>query len=109
MPSRSETVGTSATQLLAYNPRRTSVAIFNEDGAAIFIGEDEADLLTEGSPITAGGFLALTTALGGTPAIQMFGISAAGGANVRILEQFGKLPPLETPQARTEPAVNPGV
>ena len=109
MPSRPETVGTSPTLLLAFNPRRTSVAIFNEDSSSIFIGEDEASLLTRGSPITAGGAITLTAALGGTPELIMFAISAAGGADVRILEQFGKLPALETPQARSEPAVNLGV
>lgn len=100
MPSRSETVGTAATALLSYNPRRTSVAIFNEDSVAVFVGEDQASLLTEGSPIAAGGFLALNAALGATPDRVMFGISAAGGADVRIFEQFGKLPPLETPLER---------
>lgn len=101
MPSRAVTVGTAVTSLLSYNPRRTSVAIFNEDSAAIFVGEDESSLLTQGSPIQAGGFLALNAALGATPDLRMFGISAAGGANVRVLEQFGQLPPLETPAARS--------
>lgn len=109
MPSRSETVGTGATALLSYNPRRTAVAIFNEDSVAIFVGEDEANLLTEGSPITAGGFLSLNAALGDTPDLVMFGISAAGGANVRILEQFGKLPPLEVPAARAAGSVLEGL
>lgn len=100
MPSRSETVGTAATPLLSYNPKRTSVSIFNEDAVSIFIGEDEANLLTEGSPVTAGGAISLVAAFGDTPDRQMFGISAAGGADVRILEQFGRLPPLEEPPVR---------
>ena len=100
MPSRSITVGTGATPLLSYNPRRTTVAVFNEDTATVFIGEDETNLLTQGSPITAGGALTFVAALGDTPDRQMFGISAAGGADLRILEQFGQLPPLETPAVR---------
>lgn len=100
MPSRPVTVGTAATPLLSYNPRRTSVSVFNEDAASIFIGEDQSNLLTEGSPITAGGAISLIAALGDTPDRVMFGISALGGADVRILEQFGQLPPLETPPVR---------
>lgn len=100
MPSRSVTVGTTPELLLPYNPRRTAVSIFNEDSVAIFIGEDEVNLLTEGSPITAGGAVSLNAALGDSPQDILFGISAAGGADVRILEQFGKLPPLETPASR---------
>lgn len=100
MPSRSVTVGTAATPLLSYNPRRTTVAVFNEDTNTVFIGEDEANLLTEGSPISAGGAISFVAALGDTPDRVLFGISAAGSADVRILEQFGDLPPLETPAVR---------
>ena len=100
MSSRAVVVGTTVTPLLSYNPRRTTVAVFNEDSATVFIGEDQANLLAQGSPITAGGALTFVAALGDTPDRQMFGISAAGGADVRILEQFGELPPLETPAVR---------
>ena len=100
MPSRSVTVGTTATPLLSYNPRRTTVSVFNEAATTVFVGEDEANLLTEGSPIPVGGAVSFIAALGDTPDRQMFGINAAGGADVRLLEQFGKLPPLETPAVR---------
>ena len=100
MPSRPVTVATTPTLLLPYNPRRTSVVIFNEDAAAVFIGEDETSLLTRGSPVTPGGAVAFAAVDGDTPENILFGISAAGGADVRILEQFGKLPPLSTPLAR---------
>lgn len=100
MPSRPVTVGTTPTLLLPYNPKRTTVAIFNEDAAAVFIGEDQAGLLARGSPITAGGAVSFVRALGDTPQDILFGISSAGGADVRILEQFGELPPLVEPPAR---------
>lgn len=100
MPSRAVTVGTTPEVLLPYNPKRTSVAIFNEDSAAVFIGEDQTGLLAQGSPITAGGAISLVRALGDSPQDILFGISAAGGADVRILEQFGELPPLQEPAAR---------
>lgn len=100
MPSRPVLVGTVATLLLPYNVRRTSVAIFNEDTAAVFIGEDQGGLLASGSPITAGGAVTFTRALGGTPQDILFGISSAGGADVRVLEQFGELPELFQPRAR---------
>lgn len=107
MPSRSVTVGTTVTPLLSYNPKRTTVAVFNEDSATVFIGEDQANLLTQGSPISAGGAVSFVAALGDTPERVLFGISAAGGADVRILEQFGQLPPLETPAVRA-PVEQPG-
>lgn len=100
MPSRPVTVGTTATLLLPYNPKRTTVSIFNEDTAAVFIGEDQAGLLAQGSPVTAGGAVSFVRALGDTPQDIMFGISSAGGADVRILEQFGELPELTEPPAR---------
>ncbi len=100
MPSRAVTVGTAPTQLLPYNPKRTSVAIFNEDTAAVFIGEDQGGLLDQGSPIQAGGAISLVRALGDSPQDILFGISSAGGADVRVLEQFGELPVLFEPPAR---------
>lgn len=100
MPSRPVTVGTTPTLLLPYNPKRTTVAIFNEDAAAVFIGEDQTGLLARGSPITAGGAVSFVRALGDTPQDILFGISSAGGADVRILEAFGELPPLFEPAAR---------
>lgn len=100
MPSRPVTVGTTPTLLLPYNPKRTSVSIFNEDTAAVFIGEDQTGLLARGSPITAGGAISFVRAFGDTPQDILFGISSAGGADVRILEQFGELPPLSEPAAR---------
>ncbi len=102
MPSRPVTVGTVATSLLPYNPKRTTVTIFNEDAAAVFIGEDQASLLTRGSPIQAGGAISFIRALGDSPQDILFGISSAGGADVRILEQFGELPPLVEPLARAD-------
>ena len=66
----------------------------------MFIGEDQAGLLARGSPITANGAISLIRSLGDTPQDILFGISSAGGADVRILEQFGELPPLEEPPAR---------
>lgn len=100
MPSRPVTVGTTPELLLPYNPKRTSVAIFNEDAAAVFIGEDQAGLLARGSPIQPGGAISFTRALGGTPQDILFGISSAGGADIRITEQFGELPELFEPKAR---------
>lgn len=105
MPSRRIIVGATVTPLLSYNPRRTTVAVFNEAATVVFIGEDETDLLTEGSPIQAGGAITFVAALGDTPDMVMFGINAAGGADVRILEQFGDLPPLTTPAARASGSV----
>lgn len=100
MPSRAVTVGTAATLLLSYDPARTAVAIFNEDTAAVFIGEDQVGLLAQGAPITAGGTIAFNRALGAKPQDILFGISAAGGADVRILEEFGELPALSKPEQR---------
>lgn len=64
--------------------------------------------LAEGFIIAAGSVLSLNRALGDEPQNILFGISSAGGADVRILEQFGMLPPLETPQARVGPTAGGG-
>ncbi len=103
MPSRSVTVAATTTKLLDYNNRRTTVSIFNNDSADVFISEDETGILAEGYIIQSGGALDLIRPLGDTPQNLLFAISAAGGADVRILEQFGELPPLEEPLAVLTP------
>ena len=100
MGSRAITVGTAATQLLSYNNKRTGASIFNNDSAAVFVSEDETGVLVQGYVIPAGGAIDLLRALGDTPQDRLFGISAAGGADVRVLEQFGELPELFEPPTR---------
>lgn len=97
MPSRGVTIGTIPTPVLSYNNKRTGVSLANEDTATIFFGEDETSLLTQGYPILAQGAHDLLRALGDEPQNALFGISAAGGADLRVLEHFGELPVLFEP------------
>ena len=87
MPTRPVTVGTTATPVFVHNNRRTAWSLANEDTATIFVSEDETNVL-------AGGYL---RALGGEPQNVLFAISAAGSADLRVLESFGELPPLVEP------------
>ena len=98
MSARNVTVGVTATLLLPFNPARTAVSIFNNDSAAIFVSEDQTGVLAAGYVISAGGALDLIRALGDNPQDILFAISSAGGADVRLLEQFGELPELFRPE-----------
>lgn len=101
MSARPVTVGTTATLLLPYNPDRTAVSIFNNDSAAIFVSEDQVGILAQGFPISAGSAVDLIRALGDNPQDILFAVSVAGGADVRLLEQFGELPVLFAPPGGT--------
>lgn len=100
MPNRSVTVGTTVTRIVSYNNRRTALSLANEDTATIFISEDQTVTTGTGYPILAGGALDLLRALGDEPQNALFAISAAGGADLRALESFGKLPELTQPGAQ---------
>ena len=97
MPTRPVTVGTTATPVFVHNNRRTAWSLANEDTATIFVSEDETNVLAGGYPILAGGALDNLRALGGEPQNVLFAISAAGSADLRVLESFGELPPLVEP------------
>lgn len=98
MPARSVTVGTTATVVLPFNRARTAVSIFNNDTAAVFVSDDQRGILGEGFVIVAGQPLNLLRAWGDNPQDVLYGISVAGGADVRVLEQFGLLPVLFDPE-----------
>ncbi|KKL75498.1 hypothetical protein LCGC14_2054330, partial [marine sediment metagenome] len=97
MPSRPVTVGTDATELLSYNNSRTSASINNNGSVAMFVGNDEFNLLAEGTPIAAGNGIDIIRALGGEPHIQWFGIVAVTPVDARVLESFGAMPVLLVP------------
>lgn len=100
MPTRPITVGTSPTQIVAYNNKRTSASFTNNGTATIFVSEDQNALATNGYPIPVGGALDLIRAFGDEPQLEWFGLVAAATQNLRVLEAFGQLPELIEPPAR---------
>lgn len=100
MPTRPVTIGTTPTTILAYNEKRTAASFFNNSAEDIFISQDQTGIQANGYVIPIGGAHDLLRALGDEPHLGWFGEAAAGGANLRVLEAFGKLPFLEEPPAR---------
>lgn len=100
MPTRPITIGTSPTQIVAYNNKRTSASFTNNGNATIFVSEDQNALATNGYPIPVGGALDLIRAFGDEPQLEWFGLVAAATQNLRVLEAFGRLPELIEPPAR---------
>ena len=100
MPTRTVTVGTTATPLLYYNNRRTTASFLNNGGETIFVSNDQSNIQGNGFPIGVGGALDLVRALGDEPHIQWYAESAGGGDDMRVLEGYGALPLLYTPPNR---------
>lgn len=100
MPTRSVTVGTAATRILAFNNRRTAASFLNNAAETIFVSEDEFDVTANGYPIAVGGALDLLRVFGSQPQIAWFAASAGGGDDLRVLEEFGELPELVEPGAQ---------
>lgn len=100
MPTRTVTVGTSATPLLAYNNRRTSASFRNNGNETVFVSNDQSNIQGNGYPVGVNEALDLIRALGDEPHIQWFAESAGGGDDMRVLEAFGALPVLFVPPNR---------
>ena len=84
--SRRVIVGTTPTKLIDSDPKRTSLAFANLDTVRFFIEASQDVSLTQGFPIEGNGNTgSFTDFFGDDPTLAYFGISAAGGADVRIL------------------------
>ncbi len=92
MPMRSVTVSTASTPVLSFNNRRTTASLTNNGSATIFINSSQANITTNGYPITVGGSIDFIRALGDEPQLAMYAAVATGTENLRIIEQYGAVP-----------------
>ena len=97
MPVRTGTVGTTPTQVMAYNNRRTTVSLTNVGTATIYLSDSQTDITNQGYPIEVGGAYDMLRALGDQPNLQWFAEVAAATQEIRIIESFGDLPVMFTP------------
>ncbi len=92
MPMRSVTVATTSTPVLSFNNRRTTASLTNNGSATIFINSSQANITTDGYPITVGGSIDFIRALGDEAQLAMYAAVATGTENLRIIEQYGAVP-----------------
>lgn len=86
---RAETVTTTALQLISYDPKRTSLMIYNAHTAQVFQGVDNSLTTTNGMPVPAGAFLIYSRDTGDDPRIARFFILAAATGPIRVSEEYG--------------------
>lgn len=89
MPNRGVTIGTTATQIAAYNKDRKTLSIFNNDTATVFLTENQSAASGTTFPLLASQGVSLSGLDGDDPTAALYGISVAGGADVRVWEAFG--------------------
>lgn len=103
MGMRSVTVGSTPTPVAPFNPRRTSLAVFNNGAADVFLSQDGANITTQGFPLPVDTGLVferretvfvedgqqVIRQAGDEPELALFAQVAAGTENLRIVEQFG--------------------
>ena len=81
-------IGTNQSRIVAKQPDRTSLVIFNNSAAAtIYIGSKGQDL--NGFPIKAGGSASFKIPED-DPSQEVWAISDGAGTDVRIYEGYGK-------------------
>lgn len=97
MPTRSITVSTATTQILAYTNARTGASFYNNGSVLVYVSEDQTAIAAQGFPVAVGGSVDLIRALGDEPQNSWFAITGSSTADVRIIESFGELPVLLRP------------
>lgn len=96
MPMFSLPVDTTVREIVGYNERRTSVVIFNNGAARVFISQDEAAITIEGFPLDTGGSIGLASVDGDEPELRVFAQCAAGTSELRVVESFGEHPAIRS-------------
>lgn len=89
--TKNVSVATTATELVPYNPRRTSVAFFNYQTvrASIVITADQLE--AEGFPINSnGGSLTFNKLNGSDPTSRYIAKAASGSVQIQVIEEWQK-------------------
>lgn len=84
-------VGVVLVQIVPYNKQRTGILIRNTGPATAFLSNDQTDLLDTGYPLASGEFVAFLSADGDVPELQLYAVTAAAAADLRIVETFGEV------------------
>jgi hypothetical protein len=80
------TVGTSATQIVPYNPNRTALLIRNIAGSTVYVSTDQANIQSAGLQVGAAEYLSFAKSDGDAPELQVYALTDTGTADVRIVE-----------------------
>lgn len=90
---RVETVTTAVVPLVSWNPKRTSVSIFNDHAANIlYIGFNPNVSSTTGFALPAKTGFTFDIGSGSDPRVSIWAIASAAATIVRILEEYGLNP-----------------
>lgn len=89
MAFRTVTVGTTLTEILPFNPKRTAYTIKNYVGGTVFVSNDQTNIVAQGFPLAVGDFISMILAWGDEPADQLYAQMSAGSTDLRIEESFG--------------------
>jgi len=91
MPFRQVTVGTTVTNIVPYNEKRSTIIIRNVSGSTCYIHDSQVDVISKGFPLDVGDVLSLIKKDGDQPEYALYGQTSTGTADLRIIEQYGEV------------------
>ena len=91
MPFSQTTVGVAAIQIAPFNKLRLGITIRSLGVAQCFISNDRVNIAAQGFPIAIGEYLTLLERDGDDPAAALYAITAAGTADLRIIESYERI------------------
>ena len=80
-------VGTTPTMIVNYDPKRTSLIIYNNSSVNVYIGSDTSITTNDGFILTPGSYLAFSKGFGDDPRLVRYAIVESGTAELRIHEE----------------------
>jgi len=83
-------VGTEVSRIVDFAPGRSSLTIYNNGIATIYLGVDNSLSTSNGFPLPAGMAIVFAREFGDNPDLARYAVSEIDGQNIRIQEEFGK-------------------
>lgn len=92
MAYRAVTVDTTTREIIPYRADRTSLVMLNNGTDDIYISNDPQNVATNGFRVGPGVVVSLTVADGDEPELAIWAVASSGSQDVRIIEQYGRVP-----------------
>lgn len=91
MPFAQFTATAVITQVAPYLEKRLGITIRSLGADPCFISNDRVNVLTQGFPLFTGEYLTLLERDGDDPAAALYATTAAGTADLRIIESYERI------------------
>jgi len=90
MPYGQVIVSTTPTQIVTYNPKRTTLIVRNVSGSDCYISDSQQNITSKGFLLSVGEVISFVKKDGDQPEYPLYAQTTTGTADIRWIEQYGE-------------------